>query len=122
LRTSSLRSLAETGERAVRPDGFELDDAWRLIADRVEEMRTPIVAVASIDPAMLQVARWMFGARMRIGPPDTDRRVRVEIRGHHVPALSGEIAGLGGAVEVHSPEDVRAALAEKGRELVALYG
>jgi predicted DNA-binding transcriptional regulator YafY len=121
FRVDRVQALAETGEAAVRPAGFDLDDAWRLIADRVEDMRMPIVAVASITPEMLQVARFMFGTRMRIGPPADDGRISVEIRGHHVPSLSGEIAGLGAAVEVHSPDDVRAALAEKGRELVALY-
>jgi hypothetical protein len=116
-----VQALAETGERVTRPDGFDLDDAWRLISDRVEDMRMPIVAVASITPEMMQIARYMFGTRMRIGPPREDGRISVEIRGHHVPALSGEIAGLGAAIEVHFPDDVRAALAEKGRELVALY-
>jgi hypothetical protein len=59
---------------------------------------------------------------MRIGGADADGRVRVDIRGHHVPSLSGEIAGLGAGIEVHSPSEVRAALAAKGHELVALYG
>lgn len=122
FRVDRMQSLVETGNAAARPDAFDLEDAWRLIADRVEDMRMPVVAVASITPEMLQVARFMFGTRMRIGPTDPDGRVRIEIRGHHVPALSGEIAGLGGAIEVHSPDEIRAALADKARELLALYG
>jgi predicted DNA-binding transcriptional regulator YafY len=122
FRVDRVQSLRETGEPVVRPADFDLDDAWQLIADRVEDMRLPIVAVASVSADYLQIARWMFGARMRIGHTGDDGRVNVEIRGHHVPALAGEIAGLGGAIEVHSPDDVRAALAGKGRELVALYG
>jgi predicted DNA-binding transcriptional regulator YafY len=121
FRVDRIQSLVETGERVTRPDDFDLDDAWKLISDRVEDMRMPIVAVASIATDMLQVARWMFGARMRIGHTSDDGRVNVEVRGHHVPSLSGELAGLGGAIEVHSPPEVRDALATKGRELVALY-
>jgi predicted DNA-binding transcriptional regulator YafY len=121
FRVDRIQSLAETGDAVVRPDRFDLEDAWRLIADRVEDMRMPIVAAASVTPAYLTIARYMFGTRMRIGPTEPDGRVRVEIRGHHVPALSGELAGLGAGIEVHSPPEVREALAAKGRELVALY-
>ena len=63
----------------------------------------------------------MFGTRLRIGPPADDGRVSVEIRGHHVNALVGELAGLGAMVEVHSPADVRARLHEIGNQLVAHY-
>lgn len=121
FRVDRMQSLAETGEPVARPADFDVDDAWQLIADRVEDMRLPIVAVASISRDYLQIARWMFGARMRIGHTADDGRVNVEIRGHHVAALSGEIAGLGAGIEVHSPAEVREALATKGRELVALY-
>jgi predicted DNA-binding transcriptional regulator YafY len=122
FRVDRIQSMSDTGARVTRPDDFDLDDAWKLITDVVEEKRMPIVAVASIAPDYLQIARWMFGARMRIGHTSDDGRVNVEIRGHHVPALSGELAGLGGGIEVHSPPEVRAALAEKGHQLVALYG
>ena len=121
FRVDRIRALVETGEAVVRPDGFELGDAWQLITDRLEDIRMPLTVDASVDPAWLDLARFVFGARLRIGPPDADGRARVELRGHHVASLAGELAGLGG-IEVHSPPDVRAALAEKGRDLVALYG
>ena len=121
FRVDRVQSLRDTGEAVVRPDGFELADAWQLIADRVEDMRMPLTADASLDPAWLDIARYMFGARMRIGPPEADGRVRVEIRGHHVASLSGELAGLGASIEVHAPAEIRTALAAKGAELVALY-
>ncbi|HVT78556.1 MAG TPA: WYL domain-containing protein [Acidimicrobiales bacterium] len=122
FRVDRVQSLRDTGKPAVRPDGFELADAWQLITNRLEDMRTPIVVTASLDPGTLDVARYMFGTRLRIGPPATDGRVHVEIRGHHVSSLAGELAGLGGGIEVHTPPDVRAALAEKARQLLALYG
>jgi predicted DNA-binding transcriptional regulator YafY len=122
FRVDRIQSLADTGEVVVRPGGFELEDAWHLIIDAVEDKRMPLVATASIDPGYLDIARYMFGTRVRIGGADADGRVRVDIRGHHVASLSGEIAGLGAGIEVHSPPEVRDALAAKGRELVALYG
>lgn len=121
FRVDRISSLADTGAPAVRPDGFDLADAWQLITDAVEDKRLPIVATALVDADHLQIARWIFGARLRIGPTIDDGRVQVEVRGHHVPALSGEIAGLGGAVEVLSPVDVREALMQIGQQLVARY-
>lgn len=121
FRVDRVQSLEETGARAVRPDGFDLEDAWQLITDVVEEKRTPLVAQCSVDPDALQLVRWIFGARVRIGPATEDGRVAVEIRGAHVNALAGEMAGLGAMIEVHSPADVRARLAEVGAELVARY-
>jgi predicted DNA-binding transcriptional regulator YafY len=122
FRVDRIRAMTETGSPAVRPDGFDLADAWQLITDVVEEKRMPIVAVASVDPEYLQIARWMFGARMRIGPPADDGRVSVEIRGHHVRALAGELAGLGSAITINSPAEVRDTLREIGQQLATLYG
>lgn len=122
FRVDRMTALRDTGAPATRPDGFDLDNAWRLISDRVEDMRAPLVATASVDPVALDIARFIFGVRLRIGPPADDGRVAVEIRGHTVASLSGEIAGLGAAVEVHAPPEIRAALADKARELLALYG
>jgi predicted DNA-binding transcriptional regulator YafY len=122
FRVDRVQSLEETGEPVTRPAGFELADAWHLITDRLEDIRMPLTVDASIDASWLDLARYLFGARMRIGPTDADGRIRVEIRGHHVAAMAGELAGLGAGVEVHSPADLRDGLATKGRELVALYG
>lgn len=121
FRVDRIESMSDTGERVVRPAGFDLADAWQLITDSVEEQRTPVAVVATIDPSQLHIARWIFGGRLRIGPPTTDGRISIEIRGHHVPAVAGEIAGLGAAINVTSPPEVRDALAEIGRDLVNLY-
>jgi predicted DNA-binding transcriptional regulator YafY len=121
FRVDRIQSLIETGESVTRPEGFDLEDAWQLITDAVEEKRTPVVAHCSVGPDSLQLLRWMFGTRLRIGPPTEDGRVAAEIRGHHVQALAGELAGLGAAVEVHAPNDVRARLRELGEELIARY-
>ena len=121
FRVDRIQSLEDTGAAVVRPDGFELADAWHLIVDEVEDKRMPLTVDASVAPRMLDIARFMFGTRMRIGPPDADGRVRVAIRGHHVASLSGELAGLGAGIEVHAPDEIRDALAAKGAELVALY-
>jgi len=57
-----------------------------------------------------------------VGPAGPDGRVEVDVRGHSVRSLAGELGGFGSMLEVVEPEGLREALAEVGRELVALYG
>jgi predicted DNA-binding transcriptional regulator YafY len=105
----------------VRPEGFDLAEAWRLIADEVDQRRTPLVAKATAAVASVPILRVMFGTRLRIGPPVGADRVEVELRGHNVHSLAGEIAGFGAAVEVLDPPAVRERLAEVAAELGSLY-
>lgn len=122
FRVDRVSSVEETGAPATRPDGFDLSDAWQLITDKVDDMRAPVVAKASIDAEMLQLAKWMFGTRLRIGPPSRPGWVSVEVRGTNIRSLAGEIAGLGSYLVVHDPTDVRDALRGIGEQLLATYG
>jgi predicted DNA-binding transcriptional regulator YafY len=121
FRVDRMTSVDPTGEPVVRPDGFELEEAWRLISDEVEQKRTPYHARALATPETVPVCRWVLGNRVKIGPTGPDGRVEVELRGHHVHSLAGEIAGLGGGLEVIEPVELRARLAEIASELKALY-
>ena len=44
FRVDRITSVEPTGDPVVRPDGFDLAEAWRLIADEVDQRRTPLVA------------------------------------------------------------------------------
>ncbi|HWE57800.1 MAG TPA: YafY family protein [Acidimicrobiales bacterium] len=121
FRVDRVTSVELTGQPATRPEGFDLDAAWQMISERVGEMRSPVRAVAAADRDVLPLCRWLLGTRLAIGPPREDGRVDVELRGMSVPSLAGEIAGLGGRVEVFEPVEVRDQLALVGRELAALY-
>ena len=48
-------------------------------------------------------------------------RVRIEIRGHSLQSLAGEIAGFGAHLEVIDPPELRDELARIGAELLAAY-
>jgi len=121
FRVDRIDAVRPTGHEAVRPAGFDLAQAWSLIADRVEEMRTPVVAHALVQPAMLRFVAFRLGERLRIGTAAPDGRVEVEIRGHHVSALASEVGGFGAAIEVLAPQELRAELARVGRELTERY-
>jgi predicted DNA-binding transcriptional regulator YafY len=122
FRVDRMTVVEPTGEPVVRPAGFELAQAWQLISDEIEQRRTPVKARALAIPDVVQFCRWILGNRVRIGAAAADGRVEIELRGHHVESLAGEIAGLGGAVEVVDPPELRDRLARIGAELVATYG
>jgi predicted DNA-binding transcriptional regulator YafY len=65
--------------------------------------------------------RWILGTRVRIGPASDGGRIEVELRGHNVYSLAGEIAGLGSAVEVLDPPEIRRLLRVIGTQLAETY-
>ncbi|MDO8392115.1 MAG: WYL domain-containing protein [Actinomycetota bacterium] len=122
FRVDRIDAIVQTGREARRPSGFDLAQAWALIADRVEELRTPAVAHTLVHPDTLRFLTFRLGERVRIGAALPDGRVEVEIRGHHVRELAGELAGFGATIEVLEPAELRSELARIGRDLADLYG
>jgi predicted DNA-binding transcriptional regulator YafY len=121
FRVDRVTSVTPTGEAVVRPPGFDLAEAWRLIAAEVDQVRTPVSAEAIARPEVVQYLRYAFGNRVRIGPAGADGRVAIELRGHNHAALAGEIAGFGAAIEVTEPPEMRAELVRIATELAGLY-
>jgi predicted DNA-binding transcriptional regulator YafY len=121
FRVDRITSVEPTGEPVVRPDGFDLQEAWKLITDEVDRRRTPVTATGFATSEMLPLMRWMLGTRMRIGPPAPDGRISVELRGHSVRAMAGELAGFGGGLEIVDPPELRKSLAGIGAELTQTY-
>ncbi|MDQ6726740.1 MAG: WYL domain-containing protein, partial [Actinomycetota bacterium] len=121
FRIDRITSVTRTGAVVVRPDGFDLAEAWRLIADEVDRRRTPLLANALVAADSVWLCRYLLGNRLRIGPALADGRVEVQLRGHSARSLAGEIAGIGAAIEILDPPEVRDELAALGSALVALY-
>ena len=122
FRVDRVTAVTGTGVAVVRPPGFDLASAWRMITAEVDVVRTPVQVAAVAAPEIVVYLRYTFGTRVRIGPAGPDGRVAVEVRGHTLESVAGELAGFGGAVEVLSPPEVRAELARIGCELAARYG
>ena len=121
FRVDRIQSVEVTDEPVVRPAGFELADAWKMITTVVELVRTPIVVRALVAAQTMPWARFTFGTRLRIGMAVDDGRVEVEIRSHNELSIANELAGFGWSVEVLEPPEVRRRLAAIADELVALY-
>lgn len=122
FRVDRITSVEPTGEAVVRPEGFVLAEAWKLIAEEVDQRRLPVTARAAATPRALGWCRWTFGNRLRIGPPRPDGRVEVELRGHNHHSLAADLAAFAGDLEVIDPPEVRAELARLGAALTAAYG
>jgi predicted DNA-binding transcriptional regulator YafY len=122
FRVDRVTSVVPTGERVVRPDGFDLEAAWQLVTERVGQSWATYRARGTADATMMGILRMVFGPRLRIGPAVEGGRVEIEVASGDLHALAGEIAGFGAAVELHEPPEVREALAAIGAELTALYG
>ncbi len=122
FRVERVTAVEPTGEAVVRPEGFDLEEAWRLITERVDSMWAKgIEARAAAAPGSIQVLRMVFGPRLRIGPARADGRVDVEVGAESVASLAGQLAGFGSDVEVFEPSEVRERLAEIARELSETY-
>jgi predicted DNA-binding transcriptional regulator YafY len=121
FRVDRITSIEPTGDRVVRPEGFDLAEAWQLIADEVDKKRAPVEAHGWAEPRILPWLRANLGRRVRIGPAGPDGRVEVELRGHHEHSLAAELAGFGAMLQVEGPPGLVARLGEIGAELASLY-
>jgi predicted DNA-binding transcriptional regulator YafY len=122
FRVSRVRAVERTGEPAERPDGFDLDDAWKQIVANVDEMRTPYRVTALVDGDVVPILHWVFDRQLvEIGEAHKDGRVEVTIGGHHVDQVAGQLAAFGNRVEVTGPLEAREHLARLGAELTATY-
>jgi predicted DNA-binding transcriptional regulator YafY len=121
FRVSRVTSVAPTGEPVERPDGFDLAETWRAIAEEVDERRAPFRARAFVAPELAPIVRDNFGKRLRWVGDAPDGRVEVDVGSQDAWILAAELAGYGSRIEVVSPPEVRARLAELGAELLATY-
>ena len=122
FRIDRVSSVELTDEPAHRPEGFDLAESWRDIADEVDRKRTPLEAQAVCAPDGISLLRMILGGRLEVGGPTPDGRIEIVIRGHNEYALAGELAGLIEWLEVTGPPGVRDHLASIGGALVARYG
>ncbi len=121
FRVDRMIEAEPTGTTFDRPDDFDIHAEWQAVTDEVEQRRLPARASVAAAPEHIDLVRFVFGSRLRIGPARADGRVELELRGHSPFSLAVELAGLGHRAEVVDPPEVREQLARIGAELSALY-
>ena len=63
FRVDRVTAVDGTGDAVVRPDGFELGEAWRLIREEVDQLRSPIQVRLAAVPGIIGVLRMVFDTR-----------------------------------------------------------
>jgi predicted DNA-binding transcriptional regulator YafY len=122
FRVSRIRSAALTDLPAVRPDGFDLTEAWQSIAASVEERRTRVRATITVDADILTGLRAQLGSDVTVSRRTPEGRFEAQIAGSSPQSIALQVAGWGKGIEVIDPEEVRRELARIGRELADVYG
>lgn len=121
FRIDRVSSAVPTDDPVRRPEGFDLAESWRDIADEVDRKRTPFEAQAICDRDRVGLMRMLFGNRLDIGGSADAGRVHIVARGPNADAIACELAGFVEWVEVTGPPEVRDHLAAIGRSLTERY-
>ena len=121
FRVSRVSSVERTGDPVHRPEGFDLAQAWAQVVEVVDALRAPAKVRIAVDPAIVDVVRWVFDKEATVGSARHDGRVEVVVAGASVELIARRLASFGGAVLVLDPPQAREQLAAIGRELVATY-
>jgi predicted DNA-binding transcriptional regulator YafY len=122
FRLSRIRAVTVTEAPATRPEGFDLETAWRDVAETVEQRRTAVRAVALVAPGLITGLRAQLGDDLAVTGTAPDGRAEIEVAGVTSEVIADELAGYGADIEVVAPPAVRAHLARLGRELIDRYG
>jgi predicted DNA-binding transcriptional regulator YafY len=121
FRVDRVDAVVTTGRPVVRPEGFDLAEAWASSVAQVEERRSGAVVRGLAEPALLPALRGRLGERLRVGARNPQGQVEVEVAGPSVPFLVVELAGLGRRLELVDPPEARAGLRALAEELRELY-
>ncbi len=118
FRMSRVKAVRVTDRPVVRPDDFDLAAAWSSIVTTVDAQRTPVLVRLRTDPGTLDVLRYLFGNRVQAAEEGADGRIDLQLRAQSELMVARQLAGFADAIEILSPEGVRAHLAEIGRGLL----
>lgn len=127
FRVERVRAVELLDDPALRPDGFDLAEAWRGIVDAVEAKRIGVTARLRVPRWALRWMRDGFGTAVEVdetttSDPAWDDTVEVLVGGPSVKVLARQMAPWGDDVDVVDPPELRAALADIGAALVARHG
>ena len=122
FRVGRVRSVVLTDRPVDRPEGFDLEEAWRSTLDRLDEHRVPAVATLRADPDEVRSLRAALGTPMTVAREVIDGRVDIEVRSYSPEMIAAQLAGFGRRVEVLGPPEVRRHLERIAAELSDLYG
>ncbi|MFV0523389.1 MAG: helix-turn-helix transcriptional regulator [Acidimicrobiales bacterium] len=111
-----------TGQPAVRPEHFDIDEAWDRVEAVIDDLRWSVGASIRIQPRLVGRLRFALGDRLTVGGSAPDGSTTATVRGWSVTELAAALAGFHPGVVVDEPPELKEALAGVGRALAAEYG
>jgi predicted DNA-binding transcriptional regulator YafY len=121
FRVDRVVDVEVTDVAAVRPEGFELSQAWGRVVSEVEGWQRRTSATVVVAERHVRVLRAQFGRHCVVEGVE-DGRARVRVSAPTPLMVAQHLAGWGALVEVVESDVVRAELARLGAELVGRYG
>ncbi|MCZ2848871.1 helix-turn-helix transcriptional regulator [Modestobacter sp. VKM Ac-2978] len=121
FRADRVVSAELTDEPAQRPAELELAAVWEEVVAEMEGRRSAVAAAVLVPARLVPVLQALFGRHCTVGEEQTDGRVALRVAAHTARSVAEQLAGLGGAVEVVEPVEVRTELTRIGAELVARH-
>ena len=109
--SSRMQSVEVTDEPVERPPDFDLAATWQEVVATIEERRTTVRATVRMEPSRYRAAGPVRD-RFTLGDELADGRFEVEIGARYPNMVAEQLAGWGDLVEVISPPEVRAVLAQ----------
>ena len=121
FRVDRIADVVSTGETVVRPEGFDLAEAWRSVGDEVRRQWHAVEVRALARPDAVDLLQRVLGTHLRTGPPAGDGRIEIVVTGSTEGAIVGHLAGFGAMVEIYEPRSAREAMIRVAAELTAAY-
>jgi predicted DNA-binding transcriptional regulator YafY len=121
FRVERITEAELTGVPAVRPDDFDLSEAWSRVVEEMEQQRSLLAATLLMEERFLWVMQDRHGRHVEVVGPVADGRIKLRLTAPTPLMIAQHLAGWGGMIEVLDPPSVQAELARLGSELVARY-
>ncbi len=125
-RVSRIQTLEVTTESFTRPSDFDLASYWQENAKRLEREMYPELATVRVSERGFHILKGIspaYGrAHMKVSDPDANGWRTVTLPSGTTEQAIYEFLRLGREVEVLEPSELRKAMADVVRDMVALYG
>jgi predicted DNA-binding transcriptional regulator YafY len=117
FRISRIRGCEILDASAIRPEGFDLGEAWQTLREHVEVRERELRCTIEVDLGSLPMVRRLLAAHI-----NREDGLRLYLSFGAVAHAVGSLIGLGRRIEVVDPPEVRSAMRAAAEDLLQLYG
>ncbi|MEL6982775.1 MAG: WYL domain-containing protein, partial [Actinomycetota bacterium] len=102
-RVDRIHRVEERDEPVVRPDGFDLDEAWGEIVTDVAARWSGLSVRLVVRKDLVSALRWLFGSQFSFELERPDGDLEVTVQGDSPEAMAGMLAGFGAGADPIDP-------------------